>query len=142
MGMADVSPLPIRGEVVVDARGGARALRVSWHPEQGVVVLSVWRGNTCAATVQVDPRRFRTWSTSWCRAWRPRPRPRTRSRTPADHVGGAIRTACKYPLPGAPAAPYSSLLARPLPAPSSLPPPGSGSACTTVSSDTARVSTT
>ncbi len=53
--MADVSPLPIRGEVVVDARGGARALRVSWHPEQGVVVLSVWRGNTCAATVQVDP---------------------------------------------------------------------------------------
>ena len=53
--MAEVSPLPIRGEVVVDARGGERALRVSWHPEQGVVVLSVWRGNTCAATVQVDP---------------------------------------------------------------------------------------
>ena len=52
--MAEVSPLPIRGEVVVDARGGERALRVSWHPEQGVVVLSVWRGNTCAATVQVD----------------------------------------------------------------------------------------
>ena len=53
--MAEVSPLPIRGEVVVDARGGARALRVSWHPEQGVVVLSIWRGNTCAGTVQVDP---------------------------------------------------------------------------------------
>ena len=53
--MAEVSPLPIRGEVVVDARGGARALRVSWHPEQGVVVLSVWRANTCVGTVQVDP---------------------------------------------------------------------------------------
>ena len=52
--MADVSPLPIRGEVVVDARGGARALRVSWHPEHGLVVLSIWRGDTCAATVQVD----------------------------------------------------------------------------------------
>jgi len=52
--MAEVSPLPIRGEVVVDARGGARALRVSWHPEYGLVVLSIWRGDTCAATVQVD----------------------------------------------------------------------------------------
>ena len=52
--MAEVSPLPIRGEVVVDARGGARALRVSWHPEHGLVVLSIWRGDTCAATVQVD----------------------------------------------------------------------------------------
>ena len=52
--MAEVSPLPIRGEVVVDARGGARALRVSWHPEHGLVVLSIWRGNTCVGTVQVD----------------------------------------------------------------------------------------
>ncbi len=52
--MAEVSPLPIRGEVVVDARGGSRALRVSWHPEHGLVVLSIWRGDTCAATVQVD----------------------------------------------------------------------------------------
>lgn len=52
--MADVSPLPIRGEVVLDARGGDRALRVSWHPDHGVVVLSVWRGNTCVATMQVE----------------------------------------------------------------------------------------
>ena len=52
--MAEVSPLPIRGEVVVDARGGERALRVSWHPEHGLVVLSIWRGNTCVGTVQVD----------------------------------------------------------------------------------------
>jgi hypothetical protein len=52
--MAEVSPLPIRGEVVVDARGGARALRVSWHPDHAMVVLSIWRGNTCVGTVQVD----------------------------------------------------------------------------------------
>jgi hypothetical protein len=52
--MAQVSPIPIRGEVVVDARGGARAMRVSWHPEHGVVVLSIWRGSTCVGTVQVD----------------------------------------------------------------------------------------
>ena len=52
--MPDVSPLTTRGEVVVDARGGARAMRVSWHPERGMVVLSIWRGNTCVGTVQVD----------------------------------------------------------------------------------------
>ena len=38
----------------VDARGGPRALRVSWHPEHSMVVLSIWRGNTCVGTVQVD----------------------------------------------------------------------------------------
>jgi len=29
-------------------------MRVSWHPEHGVVVLSIWRGNTCVGTMQVD----------------------------------------------------------------------------------------
>ena len=33
-----------RGRVFLDARGGDRALRVSWHHEAGVVVLSLWRG--------------------------------------------------------------------------------------------------
>ena len=51
--MTDPTVLPVRGEVVVDARGGGRALRVSWHPEHGVVVLSVWRGAVCVGTVQV-----------------------------------------------------------------------------------------
>jgi len=40
--------------VFPDARGGARALRLSWHPEHGVVVLSLWRGALCVGTVQVD----------------------------------------------------------------------------------------
>ena len=52
-GMADPTALPVRGEVVVDARGGDRALRATWHPEHGLVVLSVWRGARCVATVQV-----------------------------------------------------------------------------------------
>jgi hypothetical protein len=51
--MSEVSPLPVRGEVVLDARGEERALRLSWHPEHGIVVLSIWRGTLCAATVQV-----------------------------------------------------------------------------------------
>ena len=51
--MTDPTVLPLRGEVVGDARGDGRGLRVSWHPEAGVFVLSVWRGPICVATVQV-----------------------------------------------------------------------------------------
>ncbi len=29
-------------------------MRVSWHPDHAVVVLSIWRGNTCVGTMQVD----------------------------------------------------------------------------------------
>ncbi len=50
--MADLVPFPHTG-VVHDARGGGRALRVSWHHDEGLVVLSVWRGPTCVATTRV-----------------------------------------------------------------------------------------
>ncbi len=36
-------PLPAAGEVFLDARGAGRALRVSWHAEADVVVLSLWQ---------------------------------------------------------------------------------------------------
>lgn len=48
------APLPATGEAFLDARGGGRALRVSWHHEAGVVVLSLWRGTTCAGTFRLD----------------------------------------------------------------------------------------
>jgi hypothetical protein len=51
--MNPVTPLPAAGEVLLDARGSARALRVSWHDEAGVVVLSVWSGDTCTATFRL-----------------------------------------------------------------------------------------
>jgi hypothetical protein len=44
-----------RSGVVPDTRGDGRALRATWHHEAGCVVLSVWRGNVCTATVRVDP---------------------------------------------------------------------------------------
>ena len=46
-------PLPETGSVFVDARGGDRALRVTWHPEAGLVVLSLWRENVCAGSFRV-----------------------------------------------------------------------------------------
>ncbi len=48
-------PGPGRSGVVPDTRGDGRALRATWHHEAGCVVLSVWRGNVCTATVRVDP---------------------------------------------------------------------------------------
>ena len=51
--MHPVLPLPRTGEVFLDARSDRRALRVSWHHEQALVVLSLWRDNVCAATFRV-----------------------------------------------------------------------------------------
>lgn len=45
--------LPRSGEVFFDARGDDRVLRLSWHPDAGVVVLSTWHGDTCAATFRL-----------------------------------------------------------------------------------------
>ena len=51
--MPPVEALPARGGVFVDARGANRVLQVSWHHEAGLVVLSVWRGDTCAASFRL-----------------------------------------------------------------------------------------
>lgn len=42
-----------RGEMFLDARGNGRAMRLSWHPEADVVVLSLWRESTCAGTFRM-----------------------------------------------------------------------------------------
>jgi hypothetical protein len=42
-----------RRDVLLDERGEGRALRVTWHHESSVVVVSVWREDRCAGTVQV-----------------------------------------------------------------------------------------
>jgi hypothetical protein len=51
--MQTASPLPSTGGVFPDARGDARELRVSWHAEVGVVVLSLWRAGTCSGTFRL-----------------------------------------------------------------------------------------
>lgn len=51
--MASARPLPQAGSVFLDPRGEDRALRVSWHAEAGVVVLSLWRENVCAGSFRL-----------------------------------------------------------------------------------------
>ena len=53
--MPKARPLPETGSIFLDARGDdARALRVSWHHEKGMVVLSLWRENVCAGSFRMD----------------------------------------------------------------------------------------
>ena len=51
--MSTVAPVPDGVEYFLDARGPARALRVSWHHEADLVVLSMWRGQECVATFRL-----------------------------------------------------------------------------------------
>lgn len=51
--MGRLVALPVRGEVFVDVRGEGRSLRVSWHHEDGVVVLSLWRSAVCTGTLRM-----------------------------------------------------------------------------------------
>ena len=51
--VAAVRPFPREGSIFLDARGGDRALRVSWHEESGLVVLSLWRDNVCAGSFRL-----------------------------------------------------------------------------------------
>lgn len=46
-------PLPRAGAVFPDPRGEDRSLRVSWHHESQVVVLSLWRDNVCTGTFRL-----------------------------------------------------------------------------------------
>ncbi|HVA59719.1 MAG TPA: hypothetical protein VNG13_04170 [Mycobacteriales bacterium] len=53
--MPTVAPLPASGAVFPDVRGADRSLRVSWHTEVGLVVLSFWQAGTCVASARLAP---------------------------------------------------------------------------------------
>jgi hypothetical protein len=48
-----VLTLPDGAEMFFDVRGVERCLRVSWHRDLGLVVVSVWRGDMCVGTVRL-----------------------------------------------------------------------------------------
>ena len=53
-GMGRVSPIPQQGAVFFDPREEGRFLRVSFHAESQLFVLSWWRDETCLGTFQLD----------------------------------------------------------------------------------------
>lgn len=48
-----VVALPSIGEVLPDVRGAARWMRVTWHHEADLVVLSLWRNASCVGTLRL-----------------------------------------------------------------------------------------
>ncbi len=50
---AVVSPTVAGAEFFLDARGDARGMRVRWHQHDGLVVLSLWRGDQCTGTFRL-----------------------------------------------------------------------------------------
>ena len=51
--MAATSHPSLGAEFFLDTRGDARSLRVRWHHEDGLVLLSLWRGNECTGTFRL-----------------------------------------------------------------------------------------
>jgi hypothetical protein len=54
--MGEVVALPLSRAIVrPDVRGERRALQVTWHEQDGVVVVSVWRCGRCAGSIRLSP---------------------------------------------------------------------------------------
>lgn len=54
--MAQIRPLPVRGDVFLDTRGQGRTMRLSWHEDHGVLVLSLWREGVCTGSFRLARR--------------------------------------------------------------------------------------
>ncbi len=54
--MSGANPLPRDGEVFFDDRGKDRALRLSWHSDAQVMVISIWNGGVCSGTFRLSAR--------------------------------------------------------------------------------------
>ncbi len=48
-----VRPLPLTGSIFFDARGEDRALRVTWHHDADLVVVSLWRDSECSGSFRL-----------------------------------------------------------------------------------------
>jgi hypothetical protein len=51
--MSTVHRLPVRRDLFLDQRGADRGLRVTCHPEEGVVVISLWHDDRCTASFRL-----------------------------------------------------------------------------------------
>lgn len=51
--MEQVTPLPTNGAVFFDQRDQGRSLRLSYHQESSVFVLSLWRVDVCLGTFRL-----------------------------------------------------------------------------------------
>jgi hypothetical protein len=51
--MGEVLPMPAFGDLFTDVRGDDRTMRISYHEDRGVVVLSLWAGTLCRGSFRL-----------------------------------------------------------------------------------------
>jgi hypothetical protein len=51
--MGEVLPMPSVGDIFHDVRGDDRTMRVSYHQDRGVVVVSLWAGTVCRGSFRL-----------------------------------------------------------------------------------------
>jgi hypothetical protein len=51
--MGEVLPMPAFGDLFTDVRGDDRRMRVSYHGDRGVVVVSLWSGEVCRGSFRL-----------------------------------------------------------------------------------------
>ena len=51
--MTVVHAFPTHGDVLFDVRDDGRSMRIGWHPDDGIVVFSMWRHGNRVATCQL-----------------------------------------------------------------------------------------
>ena len=52
--MGEILPLPTVGEIFADVRGDGRTMRVSFHADRDVVVVSLWAGTMCRGSFRLS----------------------------------------------------------------------------------------
>jgi hypothetical protein len=52
--VAEIAPLPRAGHVFIDSVDPNHWLRVSWHEDERLFVLSTWSNGRCDASFQLD----------------------------------------------------------------------------------------
>jgi hypothetical protein len=73
--MPGATPLPKQGDVFFDYTRPGRSLRLSRHPDAGVVVLSIWNGGICQATFQLPGEQTAMFVEAFLNAAPPLPAP-------------------------------------------------------------------
>jgi hypothetical protein len=120
--MAGATPLPRVGEVFFDDRGEDRALRLSWHPDADVMVLSIWNGGVCTGTFRLAARDVPVLMETLSQGV-PVPQPRGRRHAaPVEGEPAEPPPVASEPNPYTYPEPAPNPAANPAPAPAEAPP--------------------
>jgi hypothetical protein len=91
------APLPNQGDVFFDRGRPDRALRLSRHPDAGVIVLSIWNGGVCQGTFRLATDQVGMFAEALLNAPGATPVVETGERQPSMYVTGQYETAPTIP---------------------------------------------